>query len=151
MISSVFIERILSQTCAIFQGVYPADHIPSNTLKKLKEFCIIVNLSELSFPGTHFVAIYKTKHQITYFDSGGSPCFIPEICTFMRSFNLPVKSIHTKIQSNTSMFCAFYTILFCLVHNKIKDYNFYTRKSLLLRNDNRVIKYITRALKSTSV
>lgn len=131
----------------MFEGVYPADHIPPSLTHRKRDFCIIVNLSELNFPGTHFVAIMKKKNSVLYFDSAGMPCFIPEICKFIATFKLPIKSLHKKLQSDQSVYCAFYTILFCLVHEGISKYVFHTVKKELHKNDQLVVSYVVNAVK----
>ena len=49
-----------------FNGVYSRDNLP-----KIKDGAYVINLDEYSDIGTHWVALYVTNNDVTYFDSFG--------------------------------------------------------------------------------
>ena len=49
-----------------FSGVYPRDNLTT-----IKDGAYIKNLDEYSDIGTHWVALYVYKNNVTYFDSFG--------------------------------------------------------------------------------
>ena len=52
---------------ARFSGVYSRDNLP----QKIKDGAYIINLDEYSDIGTHWVALYVSNNDVTYFDSFG--------------------------------------------------------------------------------
>ena len=61
-----------------FNGVYSEDN-----LQKIKDGSYVINLDEYSDIGTHQVALYVQKNNVTYFDSFGVEHFPKEIITFI--------------------------------------------------------------------
>ena len=52
-----------------FRGVFMVDTLPKNS-RQLE--CGIVNLDKSSGPGTHWVAYWKNRNKVEYFDSYGN-------------------------------------------------------------------------------
>ena len=50
-----------------FNGVYSRDNLPN----KIKDGAYVINLDEYSDIGTHWIALYSTFSNVTYFDSFG--------------------------------------------------------------------------------
>ena len=50
-----------------FNGVYSRDNLPN----KIKDGAYVTNLDEFSNIGTHWVALWVNKNNVTYFDSFG--------------------------------------------------------------------------------
>ena len=50
-----------------FNGVYSRD----NLFEKIKDGAYIINLDEYSDIGTHWIALYVSNNDVTYFDSFG--------------------------------------------------------------------------------
>ena len=48
-----------------FNGVYSRDNLPN----KIKDGAYIINLDEYSDIGTHWVSLYVSNNDVTYFDS----------------------------------------------------------------------------------
>ena len=61
-----------------FNGVYSEDN-----LQKIKDGSYVINLDEYSDIGTHQVALYVQRNNVTYFDSFGVEHFPKEIITFI--------------------------------------------------------------------
>ena len=50
-----------------FNGVYSRDNLPN----KIKDGAYVINLDEYSDIGTHWVALWVSNNNVTYFDSFG--------------------------------------------------------------------------------
>ena len=152
MVSNIFIDQVLSKISQDFVGTFSCDRIPIERLLKKKKFCIIVNLSENDFPGTHYIAIKKTVREVLYFDSGGMKAFISEICDFLkkikRSQRVKLWQNTTKIQDDSSLFCSFYTMMFCLKGKAMMKIQF--SKKNLLSNDETVIHALEKEITKKS-
>ena len=83
-ISNIYIEHIMKKVSKIFLGCYSADNLPT---KVAQPYSLIVNLSDSSEIGTHFVAIYQENRKIFYFDPLAIPCFVKTICNFIKKQN----------------------------------------------------------------
>lgn len=99
----------------IFKGVYSADTLPSKNKFTLPA-AFIVNLSNSSSAGSHWISIYISKYNIIgyYFDSYG---FAPKINTIIKWLrNVYNKVIFNKyqIQHYKSRLCGFYSSVFVI-------------------------------------
>ena len=63
-----------------FNGVYSRDNIP-----KIKDGTYVINLDEYSDIGTHWVVLYASNNDVTYFDSFLVEHFPKEIKAFIDS------------------------------------------------------------------
>jgi hypothetical protein len=149
MITNHYIDQVLSSVCRHYQGVFSNDNIPEDELRRLDQFCIIVNESPVGTFGSHFIAIYKRKTFIRYFDPTGEDCTVPRICRFLQSFSLPVHIVHFPIQATFSTYCGFYTILFCLSHGRITRFHFDLENKQY--NDTLVIQYIDKLIRGRKI
>ena len=77
-----------------FNGVYSRDNLPD----KIKDCSYIINLNEYSDIGTHWVALYVSNNDVTYFDSFGVEHISKEIKKFISN-----KNIKSKYFQNTSI------------------------------------------------
>ena len=64
-------------------GVYSRDNLP-----KIKDGTYVINLDEYSDIGTHWVALYVSNNDVTYFDSFGIEHIPKEIKTFVGNKNI---------------------------------------------------------------
>ena len=62
-----------------FNGVYSRD----NLSVEIKDGAYVINLDEYSDIGTHWVALYVSNNDVTYFDSFGVEHIPKEIKTFI--------------------------------------------------------------------
>ena len=67
-----------------FNGVYSRDNLPN----KIKDGAYIINLDEYSDIGIHWVALYVSNNDVTYFDSFGVEHIPKEIKTFINTKNI---------------------------------------------------------------
>ena len=71
-----------------FNGVYSRDNLP-----KIKDGAYVIYLDEYSDIGTHWVALYLRKNDITYFDSFGIDHIPKEIKAFIGNENIKTNII----------------------------------------------------------
>ena len=67
-----------------FNGVYSRDNLPD----KINDGAYIINLDKYSDTGTHWVALYVSNNDVTYFDSFGVEHIPKEIKTFISNKNI---------------------------------------------------------------
>ena len=63
-----------------FNGVYARDNLP-----KIKDWAYVINLDEYSDIGTHWVALWVSNNDVTYFDSFGVEHILKEIKEFVKN------------------------------------------------------------------
>ena len=63
-----------------FNGVYARDNLP-----KIKDGAYVINLDEYSDIGTHWVALWVSNNDVTYFDSFGMEHIPKEIKEFFKN------------------------------------------------------------------
>ena len=79
-------------------------------LKKIKDGAYIINLDEYSDIGTHWVALYVSNNDVTYFDSFGVEHIPKEIKAFIGNKN--IKTNIFRIQAYDSVMCGYFCIGF---------------------------------------
>ena len=89
-----------------FNGVYSRDNLPD----KIKDGAYVINLDEYSDIGTHWVALYVSNNDVTYFDSFGVEYIPKEIKTFISNKN--IKTNIFRIQAYDSIMCGYFCIGF---------------------------------------
>ena len=96
-----------------FNGVYSRDN-----LQKIKNGAYIVNLDEYYDIGTHWVALYVKKNDVTYFNSFRVEHIPKKIRTFINNKN--IKTNIFRILAHDSMMCGYYCIGFidCMLAGK---------------------------------
>jgi hypothetical protein len=133
-----------------FLGVFPSDLLPKSNKYKQS---IIFNLSAHDEPGSHFIAIYKTKTRLIYFDSFGNKCTNDNINKFISKFKITIKHNKEQIQDDTSSLCGYYCFYFlylCFLKEKSLNYfikQFTKDKTKLLLNDTKLMKFILSVIK----
>ena len=76
---------------ARFSGVYSRDNLPY----KIKDGAYIIKLDEYSNVRTHWVALYVSNNDVTYFDSFGAEHIPKEIRKFIHRLSY-IKKIYIK-------------------------------------------------------
>ena len=95
-----------------FRGVFASDTLPI-FLERGKTHAIVVNLDEISQPGSHWCAIFITSNgYCVYFDPLGIPPFVPSIVSFIEKNSTHYQWNEMIIQSLLSYTCGFYVIFF---------------------------------------
>ena len=104
---------------ARFNGVFSRNNLP----KKIKDGAYVVNLDEYSDVGTHWIAIFFNKNEISYFDSCGVEHVPKEIKKCVGNKN--IKSDIFRVQANNSVMCGYFCIGyidFMLTGKKLTDF-----------------------------
>lgn len=152
-----YVQNLLRELCPkTFKGVFPIDLIPNLYSKKYRDktISLVVNLDPHYKSGSHFVAFYKTKTNIVYFDSFGREPNL-ELQKYLQNFNLPIVISKSKIQSLLSNFCGFFCVGFILS----QEIGFDLKKFLdlfhscenehhLIQNDNLISCFIIKYIKT---
>ena len=89
-----------------FNGAYSRDNLPN----KIKDRAYVINLDEYSDIGTHWIALYVTNNDITFFDSFGVEHIPKEIIKFIGRKNI-IANIF-RIQAYDSIMCGYFCIGF---------------------------------------
>lgn len=125
------IESCLSKF-SIFGGVYSSDCLPTFIPKR--PIVIISNVDSSSEPGSHWVAIYISKNDVSYFfDSYGLYPVKIEFVNFLQKHSFNNWNFNKKrLQDIYTDVCGMYVCIFTLfVHNAI-NVNFFEQ---LFSND----------------
>ena len=80
-----------------FNGVFSRD----NLTKKIKDGTYVINLDEYEDTGTHWIALFCNKNDITYFDSFGVEHIPKEIIEFIGNKNIEASIF--RVQANNSV------------------------------------------------
>ena len=89
-----------------FNSVYSGDNWP-----KIKDGAYVISLDEYSDIGTHWVALYMSNNDVTYFDSFGVEHIPKEIKAFIdRSLSITTNIL--RIQGYDSIMCGYFFIGF---------------------------------------
>ena len=96
-----------SKNETIFNGVYSRDNLPD----KIKDWSYIINLNESSDIGTHWVALYASNNDVTYFDRFGVEHIPKEIKAFI-SNKKNMKTNIFRIQAYDSIMSRYFGIGF---------------------------------------
>ena len=95
-----------------FNGVYSRDN-----LSKIKDGANVINLDEYSDIGTHWVVLWVSKNNVTYFDSFGVEHIPKEIIKFTENRNIKTKS---RIQAYDSIMCGYFCIGLLILCLKVR-------------------------------
>lgn len=139
-----YIERTGCKLLKTFIGCFPADLQPTT---RKSNFGIIFNLSKHNEEGSHYVAIYKNKTSLIYFDSFGTPPENKLIIKFLKKHQLNRKISYNqiKIQDDSSSFCGIFCLSFLLSQeNNVSLDNFlsFFHPSNLKKNDEITLKLL---------
>ena len=104
-------------------GVYSRDNLP-----KIKDGTYVINLDEYSDIGTHWVDLYVSNNDVTYFDSFGIEHIPKEIKTFVGNKN--IKANIFRIQAYDSIMCGYFCIefMFMLARKTLAEYQIFFHK-----------------------
>ena len=89
-----------------FNGVYSRD----NLSVKIKDGAYLISLYEYSDIGTHWVALYVSNNDVTYFDSFGVEHIPKETKTFISNKSIKINIF--RIQAYNSIMCGYFCIGF---------------------------------------
>ena len=121
-----------------FNGVYARDNLPN----KIKDAAYLINLDEYSDIGTHWIALYASNDNITYFDSFSVEHISKEIIIFIDK-PIVVANIF-RIQAYYSLMCGYFCIGFIdfILKDKIlTDFTTLFLPNNFDKNDDIILKY----------
>ena len=122
-----------------FNGVYSR-----HNLSKIKDGAYIINLDGYSDIGTHWVVLWVSGNNVTYFDSFGVEHIPKEIIKFIENRN--IKTNIFRIRAYDSVMCGYFCIGFSDFMLKGKSLTEYTNlfsPNDFKRNDDTILKYFT--------
>lgn len=131
-----YLNELCSKFVQNFCGVFSCDDFEKIVKKIENNQSYLVNLSSSNHPGSHFVAIFKSK-SVIYFDSFGISCFDKNILKVLaRSCDNFLYS-NVCIQSINSDFCGIFCSAFVMKMQKCSLNSFLSmfHHNELLRND----------------
>ena len=106
-----------------FNGIYSRDNLP-----KIKAGLYVINLDEQSDIGSHWIALYASNNNVTYFGSFGVEHIPKEIKTFINKSTIVTYIF--RIQAYDSIMCGYFCIEFIdfmLAGKTLTDFtNFYS-------------------------
>ena len=103
-----------------FNGVYSRDNLP-----KIKDGAYVINLDEHSDIGTHWVHLYVSNNDVTYFDSFGVEHIAKEIKAFIdRSLSIATNIFRIQVYDSTMCryFCIGFIYFMLLARNTLTEY-----------------------------
>ena len=92
-------------------------------LKKIKDGAQVINLGKYADVGTHWIALFRNRSEIVYFDSFGVEHVPAEIKEFIRNENR-IANIF-RVQANNSVMCGYFCfglIDFMLARKKLTNF-----------------------------
>ena len=89
-----------------FNGVYSRDNLP----KQIKDGMYVINLDKHKDTGTYWIALFRVRNEVIYFDSFGVVHIPEEIKEFIGNRN--IKANIFRIQENNSIMCGYFCIGF---------------------------------------
>ncbi|CAF0861270.1 unnamed protein product [Brachionus calyciflorus] len=114
--NSIQLEKILEsnpQTNKTFIGIYARNELP---IIKSYPCCFILNTTDRSHEGMHWLAIYYDKHKTcNFFDSYGNSQSNFGLNDYIDKYSNGSIYKKTKIQSVNSDFCGYYFLLFLIL------------------------------------
>ena len=120
-----------------FNGVYSRDN-----LSKIKDGAYIINLDEYSDVGTHWVGLWVSNSNVTYFDIFGVEHIPKEIIKFIKNKNF--KTNIFRIQAYDSIICGYFcigVIDFMFKGKSLTDYTNLFLPNDFKKNDDTILKY----------
>ena len=96
-----------------FRGIYSRDGLP----KIIKKECGIINLDNMSGPGTHWVAYRNINNIVEYFDPFG--LLMPnEVLDYFHTSGKPIVYSMDEIQNRDSVLCGYWCLYYLLERQK---------------------------------
>ena len=121
-----------------FNGVYSRDNLP-----KIKYGAYVTNLYEHSDIGTHWVALYASNNDVTYFDSFSVEHFPKEIKAFIDGFLSTTTNIFGTLRYDSIMwgyFCIGF-IDFMLAGKTLTEFTNLFSPNNFKKNDDIILNY----------
>ena len=97
---------------------------------------------QMSYVGTHSIALFCNRNEIVYFDSFGVEHVPEEIKEFVGNKN--IKANIFRVQTNDSVMCGYFClgfIDFMLAGKKLTDYTSLFSLHDFEKNDNKIFSY----------
>ena len=92
-----------------FRGIYSRDGLP----KKIKKKCGIINLDEMSGPGTHWVCYRNLDSVVEYFDPFG--LIMPnEVLKYFNTSGKPRVYSMDEIQNRNTVLCGYWCLYYLI-------------------------------------
>ena len=90
-----------------FRGIYSRDRLP----KKIRKECGIINLDDMTGPGTHWVCYRNINNVVEYFDSFG--LIMPnEALTYFRTSGKRIVYSMDEIQNRSTVLCGYWCLYY---------------------------------------
>ena len=124
--NTIQLDKIMKKhyfTKKIYIGTFAIDKLP----KEVKyPSCLIVNNQKSTQPGEHWVAIYFGKNKnAEFFDSFGNSPITFGLDKFIKKNSTKMTFNKTKLQSNFSLFCGYYCVLYLIYKCKRFSLNYF--------------------------
>ena len=104
-------------------NVVPHELLLTTRQKTKLKNAYVINLDEYTDVGTHWIALFRNRNEIVYFDSFGVEHFPEKIKEFIGKKN--IKANIFQVQENDSIMCGYFSIGFIdfmLAGKKLTDY-----------------------------
>ena len=122
-----------------FKGVYSRDNLPN----KIKDGAYVISIDEYSDIETHWIALYSSNNNITYFDSFGVEHIPKEIKKLIGNKNMETKIF--RVQAYDSVTCRYFCIGFIdfmLAGKTLTDFtHLFSPNNLKKKNDDIILNY----------
>lgn len=148
-LTNKYVEDLGKRFLKTFAGVFPCDIHPD--VKDNQYFSLIFNESKHDEEGTHFVAIFASRHHLYYFDSLGLKLENKYIELFCSSQGRRLVENKKQIQSYDSLFCGYFCICFIMYMEKAMNFSKFCShfsSSDLKANDKIVIEFLIKLVKN---
>ena len=124
--NTVQLDKIMQKhnfTRQIYLGTFAIDQLPKEVRYPS---CLIVNNQKSNQPGEHWVAIYFGKRkQAEFFDSFGNSPKTIGLDKFIKLHSKTMTFNKVKLQSNFSLFCGYYCVLYLIYKCKKMSLNYF--------------------------
>ena len=121
-----------------FNGAFSRNNLP----RKIKNRAYVNNLDEYADVGTHWIALFRNRHEIVYFDSLGVEHLREEIKELIG--NKSIKANIFRAQANDSVMCGYFCIGFIdfmLADKKLTDFTNLFSPYDFDKNDHIILSY----------
>ena len=113
------------ETRKSYLGTFALDKLPQ---KVRYPSCLIVNNQKSTEPGEHWVAIYFGKNKkAEFFDSFGNSPHTFGLEKYIQNNSLTMKFNRIKLQSDFSLFCGYYCVLYLIYKCKGYSLNYFLK------------------------
>jgi hypothetical protein len=124
--NTIQIDKIMKKhyfTNKIYLGTFAIDKLP---IEVKYPSCLIVNNQKSSEEGEHWIAIYFGKNkQAEFFDSFGNPPKRFGLDKYINKHSSRMTFNKIKLQSNYSLFCGYYCLLYLIYKCKGFSLNYF--------------------------